>query len=72
MSTQIASIFTLSEQKTELQITRFSGGKSLGTMLQLTQGLGHGVGTLGYIQLTKSDVEELVPILTKWLKKEAK
>ena len=42
--------------ETELLITRFSGGKKNGAMIQLTP-------EQGYIQLTKDQVKELIVVL---------
>lgn len=44
----------------EMNITSFSGGESLGAMIQLSMDSDH-------IQLTRSDVKQLINTLIDWL-----
>jgi len=69
MSSQIASIPNTGMTGTALQVTEFFGGSARGRMLQLTQGLGISPDTPGFVQLSRQDLEELIPILLNWLNK---
>src|SRR5271167_2387722 len=67
MSSQIASIPDTGVTGTELQVTEFFGGSARGRMLQLTQGLGLSPDTPGFVQLSRQDVEAMLPVLLAWL-----
>jgi hypothetical protein len=69
MSTEIASIPNTSVTGAELQVTEFFGGSARGRMLQLTQGLGLSLDTPGFVQLSRQDVEAMIPVLLAWLNK---
>ena len=58
MSTDIAKI--KSDDNAEIQVNQFFGGKDRGIMLQITQ-------DNGYVELKKSDVQKMIPIITNWL-----
>jgi hypothetical protein len=67
MSTELGIIDKSGTNGVQLQITQFDGPADLGLMLQLTQGLGFELDDSGFIQLTRKDVEELIPVLLSWL-----
>jgi hypothetical protein len=67
MSTEITAIPETGVKGSELKITQFAGPAELGPMLQLSQGLGLFLDDPGFIQLTRQDVEALIPILLEWL-----
>jgi hypothetical protein len=69
MSTEIIAIPETGVKGAELQITQFAGPAELGPMLQLTQGLGLFLDDPGFIQLTRQDVQALIPVLLHWLNK---
>lgn len=56
----------------DMVVTAYFAGKQHGKAIQLTQGLGVSSGpqscdTPGFVQLSRADVEALIPILEEWL-----
>jgi hypothetical protein len=68
MSEDFSTISNTGSRGIELTLSTFFGGDTVGTMMQITQGVGFGPDEPGFIQLTPADTYRLIGELARWLK----